>query len=43
VGARATDCAEHWLPIYMLALIFDVAASAVGHLGALVAGDDWPE
>jgi len=31
------------LPIYTLALIFDVAASALGRLAALVAGDDWPE
>jgi hypothetical protein len=30
------------LPIYTLALVLDVAAAALGRLGALIAGDDWP-
>jgi hypothetical protein len=29
------------LPIYMLALVLEVAAAALGRLAALVAGDDW--
>jgi hypothetical protein len=30
-------------PIYLIALILDVAASALGRLAARIAGDDWPE
>jgi hypothetical protein len=30
------------LPIYMIALILDLASSALDRLAAGIAGDDWP-
>jgi hypothetical protein len=30
------------LPFYTLALLLDVASTALGRLAAWIAGDDWP-
>jgi hypothetical protein len=31
------------LPVYVVALLLDVASAALGRLAARIAGDDWPE